>query len=77
MKFKLNKKGVNALLRGDEMQTILEQIGGRVAVTAGEGNEHGAHYTKQRVIVNVWAAAEEAQKNNRKNNALLKALGRG
>ena len=74
--FVLNRKGVNELLRSEEMRQVVEQYGRDVQNRAGEGYDTRTHMTEQRVIVNVFPATEEAAVDNYENNTLLKAVGR-
>ncbi len=75
VKFVLNRKGVGELLKGEAMRSIIEARAARVASNAGKGYKAAKpHNTGQRVAVNVYAATDEARKDNLENNTLLKAL---
>ena len=76
-KFKLvlNDKGIQELLKSDEMQSILSEHGATVARRAGAGYESDVHEYKKRAVANVYPATSEAAVDNLENNTLLKALG--
>lgn len=84
VKFELNLQGLNQLMRGPEMQGILNQAGSRVLSRAqAMASEPGAEYSMNTRAIN-WIAVTtvradnyEARKDNYENNTLLKALGGG
>jgi len=69
VKFELNYGGVRQLLHSKEMQGVLMQAANQVASNAGAG--YKAVQMPTRVIV--VPDTEEAEKDNLKNNTLLKA----
>lgn len=69
-RFELNKKGVGALLKSEEMADSLTFYAGKVATKAGTGYEVKQMGT--RVIV--LARSPEAELDNYENNTLLKSM---
>ena len=76
IKFKLNSDGVQDLLKGSEMQSILLEKARDVAGRAGEGYSSEVRVYKKRAVGRAYAATPEAVRDNYENNTLLKALGR-
>lgn len=74
VRIELDTKAVGALLRGPEVQAMLESQGAAVSKNAGTGYSSRTHNTGQRHICNVYAATQEARQDNAQNNTLLKAL---
>ena len=74
VKFKLNLKGLNELMKSEEMQSILEEKGKRVANNAGKEYASRVHLASFVAIANVYPDSKDAAKDNYKNNTLLKAL---
>ena len=74
-RFKLNKAGVNELLRGEPMQEILKGCAEQVQQRAGDGYEVTVHVGKNRANASVHAETREAYLDTMNNNTLLKALG--
>ena len=74
VKFDLNLKGLNELMRSPEMQNCLREAGEAVAQGAGEGFEVDVHNADFAAVCYVDAKSEEAVKESFKNNTLLKAL---
>ena len=74
VKFKLNLKGLNELMKSEEMQNILEETGKRVAKNAGKDYGTRVHLASFVAIANVYPDSKEAAKDNYNNNTLLKAL---
>lgn len=75
VQIELNGDGVRALLRSAEMQKAVSDIAGKVQMRAGSGYKAETHIKETRVIANVWAESQAAQKDNAQRNTLLKALG--
>lgn len=76
---KLNSAGVQALLKSPEVAAICERVAADMVARLPEsgGYEVGSAFVgKSRVNVSIAAVTPEAQKDNRENNSLLKALGR-
>ena len=81
VKFKLNLPGLNALMKGPEMQAVLASYGDRVLNAARNSAPAGAEFSANTRAIN-WIAVTtvrtdnyEAQKDNYDHNTLLKALG--
>lgn len=79
--FKLNLPGLNELMKGGEMQGILQTAASAVQSTAaGMASDSSAEYTSDVVVVNfvaigrVHAGNGAALRENYKNNTLNKAL---
>ena len=72
---KLNDEGIQALLKGPEMQGILGDIGRQKASAAGTGYESEVHVFQKRAAVHIFPASHEAAQDNYENNTLLKVVG--
>ena len=72
---KLNDEGIQALLKGPEMQGILADIGRQRASAAGTGYESSVHVFQKRAAVNIYPATYEAAQDNYENNTLIKVVG--
>lgn len=68
-KFELNYKGVRELLHSRQMQSVLMQGANQIATNAGAG--YKAVQMPTRVIV--VPETKEAERDNLKNNTLLKS----
>ena len=75
VQIKLNDAGIQALLKGPEMQGILADIGGQKAASAGPGYGSEVHVFQKRAAVHVFPASAEAAHDNYENNTLLKVVG--
>lgn len=80
--FKLNLPGLNQIMKGPEMQSILQVKGAEVASRAKSMCPKGEYDTRTvsgRWIATTFVSAEnyEAIKDGYENNTLLKALGGG
>ncbi|MCI5698473.1 MAG: hypothetical protein MR269_05540 [Clostridiales bacterium] len=75
MKFVLNRKGVRALMRSEEMKSICSEYARDIKKRAGEGFEMDTHTGKNRVNAMVYADTIKAKRSNAKHNTLLKAVG--
>ena len=76
VKIELNLKGLNALMKSEEMQSVLNQAADKIAAAAGDGYEiEEAHPIRYIAISSVRAATFKARRDNLKNNTLLKAMG--
>ena len=71
---KLNMPGINAVMKGDGIQSVLKAAGDSVASSAGEGYAAEVHTINWIAVCNVYPDSKEAAKDNYKNNSLLKAL---
>lgn len=74
MKFKLNRSGVAALMKSNQMQGVLEEKATGVRNRAGEGYKQDIYVGKTRPNAMVYADTYQAKKDNMKNNTLLKAV---
>ena len=72
--FKLNKSGVQELLQGEDMQSVLKQAGDAVAARAGTDYACDIHVFTKRAVAHVYPNSAEAAQDNYDNNTLLKAL---
>lgn len=75
IKIELNLKGLNELMRSEEMQNILDQAGEAVATAAGEGFGHRTDVIRWIAVTNVYPGTTEAYRKNMKENTLLTAVG--
>ena len=76
IKFKLDLKGLNELMKSGEMQGVLNSAASQIAGAAGDGYEtETAHPISYVAIASVRAATYEARKDCSENNTLLKAMG--
>lgn len=74
MKFKLNYAGVGQLLKGHEMQNVLNSYASGIASKAGSGYEIQSFIGFDRAHAIVKADTPEAKRENSENNTLLKAV---
>ena len=75
LELKLNDEGIQALLKGPEMQGILGDIGRQRANAAGAGYASDVHVFQKRAAVHIFPASKEAAQDNYENNTLLKVVG--
>lgn len=73
-KFELNRSGVRALLRSDEMKTMLKAKADAAAKACGDGYEAGSYVMPTRAVARVSAVSVQAKQENLGNNTILKAL---
>ena len=71
----LNDAGIQALLKGPEMQGILADIGRQRANACGPGYESDVHVFQKRSAVHIFPATYEAAQDNYENNTLIKVVG--
>ena len=76
LKVKLNKAGVRAMLRSEEMRAICEKHASDIARRCGEGYETDSFVGRNRVNAMVSASTYEAKRDNAENNTILKAVKR-
>lgn len=74
VRIELNDAGVQELLKGAEMQSILKEYGSQKAAQAGEGYSYAVHVHQKRAVANVYADSSEALQDNYENNTLLKVV---
>lgn len=73
-KFTLCKKGVRNLLRGENMQALLNEKAGQVQARCGVGYKSDSYVGRNRANAMVYADTYKAKRDNLKNNTILKAL---
>lgn len=75
VKIKLNREGVRALLRGEEMQDLTASLAsGIVNRTGGAGYECDTYVGNNRCNTSIYVTTYDAYHDNLKNNTLLKSL---
>lgn len=74
-RLELNDAGIQELLKGPEMQSILSDIGNEKANAAGAGYESEVHVFSKRAAVHIYPGDFESAQDNYKNNTLLKVVG--
>lgn len=74
VKFELNYKGVGELLKTEELQDYMQDIGDRIATKAGSGYAADTKAGKIRAHTFIKPTNMAAYFDNLKNNTLLKAL---
>lgn len=75
IKFQINLKGLNELMKSQEVQAVLDEAGERVAQIAGDGYEASGKTGHYIGFSNVKPVDKKAEKDNYENNTLIKALG--
>lgn len=73
VKFELDLKGLNEVMKSSEMQSALMEAGQAVASAAGSDYEAEVHTASFVAISNVYPVSKDAAKDNYENNTLLKA----
>lgn len=73
-KIELNSAGIRALLRSEEMKEACQAQASAVAKRCGTGYESDSYVGKGRVNCSVYPATPKANRDNLRNNTLLKAL---
>lgn len=76
VRIKLNDRGIQELLKSQEMQSILREQGQAVAAQAGEGYASNVVVYTKRAVAQIYPTSAESAFDNYENNTLLKALGR-
>lgn len=74
-RFELDTAGVRELLQSEEMKNALHEVASEVQARCGEGYEIDIAVMPTRAIAAVYAADDNAVRDNSSNNTLLKALG--
>lgn len=74
VKIALNREGVRELLLSDEVLKCVEDEAEVVRAKCGSGYGTNSHKGRNRVNVSIQAETAEAQRDNYKNNTLLKAV---
>lgn len=75
VKIELNRAGVRALLRSDEMAALLRKKADAAAARCGDGYEAGSYLMPTRAVARVGAVSAAARQQNLENNTILRALG--
>ncbi len=70
----MNSKGVQELLKSEEMQAHLTKMASGIQNRCGEGYAFDMKQGKKRAYVNIYPVTQKAKKDNKKNNTLLKAV---
>ena len=74
-RFVLNLRGLNELMKSEEMKAVLKEAGAAVAEAAGSEYAHRVHDASFVSICNVYPDSKKAAHENYKENSLLKAVG--
>lgn len=74
VKFELNRNGVHQLLTGTEMQNVLNDYAQNIASKLGAGYKTSSYVGVNRANASVYADSYKAQRENLKNNTILKSL---
>jgi len=72
--FKLNRKGVAALMKSGNMQAILKSYASGIRSRSGSGYEQDIYVGKNRANARVWPNTPQAKSDNFKNNTVLKSV---
>lgn len=70
----LDRKGIDALLKSDEIRDYIAAQASGIQSRAGDGYETDTHMMPTRVIASVYTADRKAYSENLENNTLLKAV---
>lgn len=75
-KFKivLNREGVRALLKSEEMMACIQELADDITNRLGDGYITSAYTGRNRVNVSVGTNTKEAYQDNLENNTILKAV---
>lgn len=74
VRIKLHSAGVRALLKGAEMQKILDEQAKAAAARCGDGYESRVGVAKKRAVADIYPATADARRDNYRNNTLEKSL---
>lgn len=72
--FKLNGRGVAALMKSKNMQSVLTKHATKIKNKAGNGYEQDIYVGKNRANAMVWAESNTAKKDNSTKNTILKSV---
>lgn len=75
VRFKLNLKGLNEVMKSEEMQSVLADAGRQITSSAGDGYASEVHTASYVAIANVYPDTFMSAKRNWRQNTLLKAVG--
>jgi hypothetical protein len=74
VRIKLHSAGVRALLKGAEMQKILDEQAKAAAARCGDGYESRVGVAKKRAVADIYPATADARRDNSRHNTLEKSL---
>ena len=74
VEIEINNAGLQALLKGDEMKTVLSTCGKQCAAKAGDGFEYDVQVGKTRANASIRPVTKKAKRSCLKSNTLLKAV---
>ena len=74
VRIKLHSAGVRALLKGAEMQKILDEQAKAAAARCGDGYEYRADVAQKRAVVDIYPATPDARRDNSRHNTWEKSL---
>ena len=74
VRIKLHSAGVRALLKGAEMQKILDEQAKAAAARCGDGYESRVCVAKKRAVADIYPATADARRDNSRHNTLEKSL---
>lgn len=74
IKFELNRSGVSELLKGEELKSLVTEIGTAVVERCGDGYEGDVYIGPKRLNFMIKPATPHAYYSNLKHNTILKAL---
>ena len=75
VEIELNLPGLNELMKGSEIQSVLKSAGNSVAQAAGSDYACDVDVINWIAIANVYPNSRKAAHENFKDNSLLKAVG--
>ena len=76
VRVELNHSGIEALLKGAEVQEYVSGIASAKAQALGKGYAYDVYVAPTRAISSVYTETSEAYRDNLQNNTLLKAIGK-
>lgn len=76
-KFELNRGGVRELLKSSEISGACEEVAAAAYAQLGDGYVMEPRNYPERSGYAIYPKTREAERDNRKNNSLLKAVGGG
>lgn len=74
IKIELNSAGIQALLKGPEVEAFIKGEADRIASNAGPGYGSDTKQMPGRVIASAYTADEQAMQDNLDNNTLLRSI---
>ena len=77
IKFKLNSSAVEALMKSQEMQTMLAGKAAGIAARAGDGFTSGVRVGEDRARAYVLPETYKARRRQARDHVLERAIGRG